>query len=164
MCRSSCLLLALFLAGCEQYPSGGDYRIRRDMVDQPSFRPAEDPRPPAEGSIPVEGYEPPLTLPEAERRLVNPIQATAASLAQGEKLYRITCMHCHGAAGHGDGPVAAKMGNVANLTLEKYLRVKDGYIYHVIRMGSGVMPPYAENLSPEERWHVVNYVRKLQKR
>jgi mono/diheme cytochrome c family protein len=154
MWRSSCLLLALLLIGCEQYPTGGDYRVRRDMVDQPSFRPAKDPRLPAEGSIPVEGYEP---------GLVNPVPATPASLAQGQKLFQITCTPCHGPLGLGNGPVAAKMGKVANLSDEKYRKVKDGFIYHVIRMGSGVMPPYAESLSPEERWHVVNYVRKLQK-
>ena len=145
MWRSSCLLLALLLAGCEQYPTGGDYRVRRDMVDQPSFRPAEDPRLPAEGSIPIQGSEP-------------------ASLAPGETLFRITCMPCHGPLGLGNGPVAAKMAKPANLLDQKYRKVEDGFIYRVISMGSGVMPPYAESLSPEERWHVVNYVRKLQKR
>jgi len=164
MWRSSCLLLALLLIGCEQYPTGGDYRVRRDMVDQPSFRPAEDPLSPAPGSIPIKGYEPPMTLQEAEQRLVNPVPATPASLAQGQKLFRITCTPCHGPLGLGNGPVAAKMAKAANLSDEKYRKVKDGFIYHVIRMGSGVMPPYAESLSPEERWHVVNYVRKLQKR
>lgn len=145
MWRSSCLLLALLLAGCEQYPTGGDYRVRRDMVDQPSFRPAEDPRLPAEGSVPIERYEP-------------------ASLAQGERLFQITCTPCHGPLGLGNGPVAAKMAKAASLSDEKYRKVKDDFICQVIRMGSGVMPPYAESLSPEERRHVVNYVRKLQKR
>jgi mono/diheme cytochrome c family protein len=157
-------LAALLLAGCERYPSGGDVRIRRDMVDQPSFRPQEDPRPPAEGSIPVKGWEQPMTLQEAEQRLANPTPADKDSLEQGERLYRITCTPCHGVTGVGDGRVAAKMMKAANLTEEKYVRAKDGFIYGVIRNGSGMMPPHAESLSPAERWHVVNYVRKLQRR
>jgi mono/diheme cytochrome c family protein len=28
-------------------------------------------------------------------------------------------------------------------------------------MGGAVMPAYGEALSPEERWHVVNFVRSL---
>ena len=35
----------------------------------------------------------------------------------------------------------------------------------VKRLSAGaVMPAYAEALTPEERWHVVNYVRTLAKR
>jgi mono/diheme cytochrome c family protein len=150
MWRCSLALLALLLVGCEQYPSGGDYRIRRDMVDQPSFRPQRDPRLPAAGSVPVKADEPP---------------SAADSLAQGEKLFRITCVPCHGTAGTGNGLVAAKMAaKPANLTAEKYLIVTDDHISEVIRAGFGVMPPYAESLAPAERRYVIEYVRKLQKR
>ncbi len=144
------LPLAFLLTGCEQYPSGGDYRIRRDMVDQPSFRPQRDPRLPADGAIPFKGQEP---APAAD------------ALAQGEKLFGITCVPCHGPAGTGNGVVASKMtARPANLTSEKYLKVADDYISEVIRAGFGVMPPYYESLAPAERRYVVSYVRKLQKR
>jgi mono/diheme cytochrome c family protein len=133
------------------------------MVDQPSFRPQENPRGLPEGSIPVFGWEAPMSIQEAERRLSNPVAATAASLKRGERLYRIYCFPCHGLSALGDGPVAAKMMKAANLTEEKYVRAQDGFFYQVVRNGSGLMPPHAESLAPVERWHVVNYVRKLQR-
>ncbi len=165
MWRCSLLCLVLLLAGCEQYPTGGNYRIRRDMVNQPTFHAQDDPRPPVPGSIPIQGWETPMTVLEAEQKLVNPVPVTAASLALGEKLFGITCTPCHGPAGLGNGPVAAKMlAKVANLTDTKYLTRKDGFFNYAIRYGSGVMPPYYESIAPVERWHVINYVRKLQKR
>jgi len=156
------LLAAVLMAGCERYPGGGDIRIRRDMVDQPSLRPHESPLPLPEGSIPVTGWEPARTPAEAER-LVNPVPAGEASLAKGKRLYEVYCALCHGASGVGDGRIAKKLGKVADLTEDNYVRATDGFLYHVIRYGSGIMPPYSENVSPAERWHVINYVRKLQR-
>ena len=41
--------------------------------------------------------------------------------------------------------------------------VKDGYIFAYIRYGGKVMmPSYRENISKEQAWQVVNYVRHLQ--
>jgi hypothetical protein len=38
----------------------------------------------------------------------------------------------------------------------------DGYIYNLIRGGGQRMPSYAR-IAPEDRWHLVNYVRYLQR-
>jgi hypothetical protein len=38
----------------------------------------------------------------------------------------------------------------------------DGYIYNLIRGGGQRMPSY-QRIPPEERWHLVNYVRYLQR-
>jgi mono/diheme cytochrome c family protein len=161
--REAGLACALLLCSCTQYPSGGDLRLHNDMIEQPSFRPQEDPLPLAKGSIPLGGREAPMTVEEAEARLRNPVPATADSLAKGEKLFGVYCFPCHGRSGQGDGPVASKMTKPANLTDSKYIKRKDGFFYEVIRSGSGLMPPYYEDVSPKERWCVVNYIRKLQK-
>jgi mono/diheme cytochrome c family protein len=159
MWRYSALLLVVFLlASCERYPSGGDVRIRRDMVDQPSYRPQKDPLPLAEGAVPTIGVEPPVT-----REASSPAAATPASITQGQKLFVIYCQHCHGASGRGDGPVARKISRPADLTARKYLEARDGLIYNAIRNGGVIMPPLSEALAPAERWRVVDYVRKLQR-
>lgn len=145
MWRCSVVLAALLLTGCTQYPSGGNVRLHRDMVTQPVYRPQRDPRPLAPGAVPVK-------LPEAP-----------PSLEQGRKLFGIYCTPCHGTAGKGDGPLAAKLPRVANLTDAKYLARDDDFFYQTLRSGSGLMPPQAENLSAEERRHVVTYLRKLQR-
>ena len=154
MWRCSALILALALAGCERYPSGGDLRIRRDMVDQPSFRPQRDPRLPAEGTTPKTGLEPPMTRDVAMRDLKNLLPASAESRA----LYQVYCGHCHGDAGRGDGPVAAKIAKPADLAQKR----SDGLIYYTIRYGTPVMPALAEALTPNERWQIVNFVRRFQ--
>ena len=38
----------------------------------------------------------------------------------------------------------------------------DGRIFHVITRGSGMMPAYAGQISPDDRWKAVLYVRALQ--
>jgi mono/diheme cytochrome c family protein len=39
----------------------------------------------------------------------------------------------------------------------------DGSIYHVITQGQNVMPSYAKQITSDERWAVVHYVRALQR-
>ncbi len=156
-------MIVLLLTGCERYPSGGDVRIRSDMVDQPSFRPQEDPLALAEGAVPTTGVEPVLTRDEAIRDLVNPVAATPASIAQGGKLYGIYCLHCHGAKGRGDGPVAAKISKPADLTERKFIDSRDGLFYYTIRHGTPIMPALAEAIAPRERWMIVSFVRTLQR-
>jgi mono/diheme cytochrome c family protein len=164
MWKSSLLLgLLLPMAACVEYPTGGSARLHLDMVDQPSFRAQENPRPLPEGAVPTRDWEPPLTL-DAAARLKNPVPATAGSVEQGRVLMGIYCTPCHGVSGRGDGTVAAKMVKPADLTSAKYAAATDGFFYGVIRAGSGLMPGYAESLAPGERWHVVNYLRTLQRK
>jgi mono/diheme cytochrome c family protein len=47
-------------------------------------------------------------------------------------------------------------------SLHAYREVADGYIYQVITEGFGLMPSYAAELTVQERWAVVAYVRALQ--
>jgi mono/diheme cytochrome c family protein len=43
------------------------------------------------------------------------------------------------------------------------LRWGDGHIFHVITKGQGVMPSYAQQVQPEDRWAVIHYIRALQR-
>ncbi len=144
-CLSPICPLVLALAGCTQYPSGGNIRLHNDMGAQPVYRPQRDPLPLAEHAV----------ARNAGERLVAPVP--------GARLFAIYCAPCHGPRGKGDGPVAPKLTTVANLTAEKYLGREDRFFYEAIRAGSGLMPPQPENLSAAERWDVVNYLRKLQR-
>jgi mono/diheme cytochrome c family protein len=84
------------------------------------------------------------------------------TLAAGDSLYQIYCSVCHGQTGAGNGPVAAKVG-APSILAAKAVALSDGHIYSVIRYGRGVMPRYGDKIyDPEQRWAIVNYVRKLQ--
>lgn len=159
----------------------------RSMRDSPSFDPYENPLMPPEGSVPFSAANypaspdefnlgepnggpmmPPLTAldmvaaPEIASAYVNPVAASAESLARGQELYERSCTPCHGSAGAGDGLVTQVGMLSQSLLVEPVLSRTDGYIYGMIRVGRGLMPAYGHQLTHFDRWHVVNYVRSLQ--
>jgi mono/diheme cytochrome c family protein len=131
---------------------------------------------PPEGSVPVQGLPPSVERLDiaAADALVNPRDpADFKSLANGEKIYRIYCLPCHGATGMGDGPISMTgqiMGPFAGVfPLVGTTTIRsDGYIYNVMRIGSGGevgfrMPAY-HRIPPVNRWDIVNYVRYLDRK
>lgn len=131
-----------------------------DMADQPSIGYQEGPRRlPPEGSIPV-GVEPVVldALP------TNPIPSDHVSLQRGEILYSIHCSLCHGVGGKGDGPIAKyyEKQPPSDLTASYIAFMFDGNLYRTIAQGFGQMPGLSENLTPRERWDVINYLRTLE--
>ena len=115
-----------------------------------------------EGAVPITGLEAPAdgSVP------LNPIDNTANSVARGNLLFDIHCAVCHGDKALGDGPVAAYFKSpappVADLTTERITNLEDGLIYLILTNGAQGMPSLAENLTPRERWDVINYLRTLQ--
>jgi mono/diheme cytochrome c family protein len=129
------------------------------MKIQPSFHPMVDPLPIPTDSIPIDGpaYISALGAP------ANPIKTDQTSIARGNELFDVTCITCHGLSGKGDGPIASYLQNKpADLTGLVVRSLSDGGIFLVISNGvQGKMPPLNENLTVQERWDVVNYVRTL---
>ena len=98
------------------------------------------------------------------------------TLARGKERFNIYCSVCHGYAGNGDGLVnqralaLAANGN-AQWTAAKSLHdpeVKDaaknptGRIFDTITNGRNTMGPYKDQISVEDRWAIVAYVKALQ--
>jgi mono/diheme cytochrome c family protein len=109
----------------------------------------------------------------------NPLDSSAAVIADGKMLYEIYCDHCHGAKGAGDGKVAqgevkinvdgeekqrSNYNGVANLTADQFKGISEGHIFHVITHGKGLMWPHGSQISPEDRWKIAKYVKTLQKK
>ncbi len=138
-----------------------------DMMNQPSIKPQEGtPALFPKRSIPVQGNPTKIKSREEAENLKNPYEPTEASLKKGKKLFKIICGACHGLTGQANSPVSPKIG-AADLTADYIQNYKDGWIYGTITFGSAIMPAYgvpgpqggSNDLSPEERWHVVNYVK-----
>lgn len=139
-----------------------------DMMNQPSIKPQEGTMVPFPSrSIPVQGIPTQVADREAARDLKNPIDATSESIAEGRTLFKIYCGACHGNTGAAESPVAGKIGAPA-LVDNYYQEMTDGWVWGTITFGSYVMPSYgvptgrddnrgSNDLSVEERWHVVNY-------
>jgi len=91
----------------------------------------------------------------------NPVAPTRASVAAGASAYLATCSGCHGTDGAGDGPIAAGLSvRPSDLALHVPFHT-DAELYAFITRGiSGTpMPGFATELSPEDRWNLVNYLR-----
>jgi len=140
----------------------GAWPWSRDMMNMPHIKPQEPGvRPFPKDSVPVNGLWTKIPDRDASVDLKNPIPPTKQSLRIGRALFRIYCMPCHGADGKGDGPVGKIFeATPADLTSD-YVKneLTDGWIWGTITFGSYIMPRYGYDMSPEERWHVVNYIR-----
>jgi cbb3-type cytochrome c oxidase subunit III len=91
-----------------------------------------------------------------------PMPMTRKLLEVGRKRYDITCGTCHGPLGDGDSIVARQMALRPPPSLHRYIDRPAGYIYEVITKGFGMMASYAAELTVEERWAIVAYIRALQ--
>lgn len=147
----------------------------QDMANQVSVKPQESPdaanpgmTPFPKRSMPVAGTTVVVRDIEAAKKMPNPVAADDTSVAKGQHLYNIYCAPCHGKSGTGDGLVGEKLiMKPWNLTNSNEMHswdpkdYPDGYIFGYMSLGGAVMPPYANDLSATERWHVVNYIRKV---
>jgi mono/diheme cytochrome c family protein len=88
----------------------------------------------------------------------------AQSIARGSAVYSNFCQPCHGPAGRGDGLVVLRgFPAPPSLYADNARKMKDGQIFHILTYGQTNMPPYAPQISREDRWNVVAFVRSLQK-
>jgi mono/diheme cytochrome c family protein len=147
----------------------------QDMANQISIKPGESVNPDQPGmqvfpkrSVPAKGTTTFVKDQEAARKMVNPVAPDEKSVAMGARLFEIYCTPCHGQSGTGDGAVGAKLiMKPWNLTNSNDIHTwdakdyPDGHIFGYMTLGGAVMPSYANDLSVTERWHVVNYVRKV---
>src|SRR5215469_12135526 len=155
----------LVLAGC-----------RQDMHDQPKFFPqrgtdfyadGRSVRPQVEntvarGQLHENGY--------FYTGLINgkegdgmPFPATLEVLERGQERYNVYCTPCHSRVGNGEGMIVQrgymKAGNFHTQRLET---APLGHFFHVISNGYGAMPDYSAQVTPEDRWAIVAYIRALQ--
>jgi putative copper export protein/mono/diheme cytochrome c family protein len=86
----------------------------------------------------------------------------APSVSRGAPLYAANCTRCHGVGGRGDGPLASKLPiHPADLTEPHLFAHEVGDIFWWVSHGldNGVMPAFADKLTPDQRWDVINFVR-----
>ncbi|MDF2159192.1 cytochrome c [Algoriphagus sp. CAU 1675] len=91
----------------------------------------------------------------------NPIELSDAVLEEGAVLFQQYCSTCHGKNGEGDGKAGEVIGGVANLKGGAYLTLPEGHIFHVISKGKGRMGAHGSQITPENRWKIVHYVKQV---
>lgn len=174
----ACLLAALAAvaaAGCArqkqqtaiEYMPDMAYSARLAAQHEDPLRPDESVmRLPVPGTVP-RGYTPyrfaQADTTQAAEVLVNPLPRTSDVLARGQKVYMTFCVVCHGEKGDGQGYMVPKFPQPPQLFSDKVTNWPDGRIFHVITRGQNLMPSYASQILPEDRWAVIHYVRVLQR-
>ena len=95
--------------------------------------------------------------------------ASSRVLARGSEMYNISCSPCHGLDGKGDGPIAANLqikprdftrGIYMNRSTASGELPTDYDIFRTITRGLHDTPmPSFEQMRPEDRWAIVQYVK-----
>ena len=92
-----------------------------------------------------------------------PFAITHADLDRGQERYNIYCAPCHGRTGEGNGMVVQRgFRQPPSYHIDRLRTVPVGYLFDVISNGFGAMPDYRAQVTPEDRWRIVAYIRALQ--
>jgi mono/diheme cytochrome c family protein len=169
------LAAAGLLAGCSHRKEAPAFEYLPDMAYSPAVKAQnEDPMHPGAAAMrqPVPGTVPRGFTPYryaagdsliAQRELANPLPRTADVLGRGQRVFMTYCVVCHGPKGDGQGYIVPKFPMPPSLLSPKVSGWADGRIYHVITRGQNLMPNYASQIQPEDRWAVIHYVRALER-
>lgn len=86
-----------------------------------------------------------------------------AILDRGQNRYNISCLPCHGALGDGNGMIVQRgFKRPPSYHEERLRKAPSSYFYDVVTNGFGAMSSYTDQLTPEDRWKVIAYIRVLQ--
>ena len=134
--------------------------------ENPNFADGMTLRPPVPGTIPRGlpplsfGGETPGAVP-----LQNPFSADdRAAVERGAAVFANFCRPCHGPSGQGDGLVP-QHGFPAPPPLSRgqTQRKTDEQFFQILTNGQNTMPSYASQVSREDRWKAILFVRTMRR-
>lgn len=99
----------------------------------------------------------------AEQKLVNPLEYNENNMLVGKARYDTYCSPCHDYHGTGIARLNGQFPNPPSLHTDRARGFTDGRIFHIITKGQNTMPSYAKQISENDRWKIVQYVRSLQR-
>ena len=101
--------------------------------------------------------------PAEAKKLKNPVAPTPDNLATARGIWMDKCANCHGDKGAGDGPEAMMYDPAPPALNDAHMmgEMTDGEIFWKIGEGRKPMPSFKKQLTDEQRWQVVNFLRTL---
>ncbi len=92
-----------------------------------------------------------------------PFPVTEKVLARGQERFNIYCSPCHDRRGTGDGMIVRRgYKHPPTFHSDQARQLPVGFFFDVITNGFGGMPDYAAQVSVQDRWAIVAYIRVLQ--
>ena len=89
--------------------------------------------------------------------------AQAGKAEEGQKLYEVNCVKCHGPDGSGNTPIGKAVG-AKDLRAPEAQKLTDAQIFTQIDQGKGNMPPFGDALGKAKVADLVAYVHVLTKK
>ena len=84
-------------------------------------------------------------------------------MARGQEKYNVFCTPCHSRVGNGAGMIVQRgYAQAGNFHTQRLQQGSLGHFFNVITHGYGSMPDYASQITPEDRWAIVAYIKALQ--
>ena len=151
--------------GYSYFPDMMHSRAYETYSENPVFENGRTLQNPVEGTISRDMIPFGYTKDErvlAGKELKNPFEASEANIERGKRMYGIYCIHCHGDKGDGKGHLFTSgkyKYPIRSLLTPRVQDVPDGEIFHVITLGFGIMGAHGPQISPDDRWKIVNYVK-----
>jgi len=93
-----------------------------------------------------------------------PLKVNYELLARGRERFNINCAVCHGPVGLGNG-ITSQYGlvGIANFHDARIRTMPDGQIFNTITLGNKTMGAYGSNVTVEDRWAIIAYLRALER-
>ena len=151
---------------------------RNDMHDQPRFKPLaksdffadlRSSRAPVEGTV-ARGDLREDSYFYTGKIGANPgdympaeVPVNEETLERGRERFNIYCAPCHSRSGDGNGMLPQRgYRRPPTYHQDRLRKAPLGYFFDVMTNGFGAMPDYAMQITPEDRWKIVAYIRALQ--
>jgi len=100
--------------------------------------------------------------PAKYKSMKNPQKGKKDADAIGKALYKQHCASCHGKEGYGDGKKAGNLEtDMRELGAKAVQAQSDGVLYYKSFIGRDEMPNFEKKIPKEDRWLLINYMRKL---
>lgn len=98
--------------------------------------------------------------PAEEASKKNPVTGSAKSVERGRAIYQNQCEYCHGDGAKGLSKMETGLTkNTPNL-LKRLKSHSDGDFHWKILNGKGDMPSFKNDLSENEIWDIINYIKR----
>lgn len=92
-----------------------------------------------------------------------PFPVTEQVLKRGQERFNIYCSPCHSEIGDGNGMIVARgFKKPPSYHTERLRTAPVGHFFDVITNGFGAMGDYSQQISVQDRWAIVAYIRALQ--
>lgn len=118
----------------------------------------------ARGPLPLHYAATPADAIRAGEELVSPVSPeNVRARTRGEQVFKSFCVPCHGPSATGMGTVTQRgVPPPPSLLAPHAVQLKDGQLFHILTYGQNNMASYASQVSRDDRWNVIAYVRSLQ--